>query len=134
MTERPAPERAATERALEAAFAGATRYVRSLPERPVAARAGAGELLARLGGPLPDGPSDPAEVIAQAEADRPVLLRGQQPLDPGDREDHGDDQRDAERDEEAGLEVVAFFGHKLIADMVTSRTATRLRVFGVKDA
>jgi hypothetical protein len=65
MTERAAPEPGATERALAAAFAGATRYVRSLPERPVAARAGAAELLARLGGPLPDGPSDPAEVVAQ---------------------------------------------------------------------
>jgi hypothetical protein len=68
MTERAAPEPTATERALAAAFAGATRYLRSLPERPVAARAGAGELLARLGGPLPDGPSDPAEVVAQLAA------------------------------------------------------------------
>ncbi len=58
-------DRAATERALEAAAAGATRYLRGLAERPVAARAGAEELLARLGGPLPDGPSDPAEVVAQ---------------------------------------------------------------------
>jgi glutamate/tyrosine decarboxylase-like PLP-dependent enzyme len=58
-------ERAATERALEAAAAGATRFLRGLAERPVAATAGAEELLARLGGPLPDGPSDPAEVVAQ---------------------------------------------------------------------
>src|SRR5918993_1200392 len=58
-------DRAATERALEAAAAGATRYLRGLAERPVAARAGAEELPARLGGPLPDGPSDPAEVVAQ---------------------------------------------------------------------
>ena len=54
-----------TEPALEAAAAHATRFLRGLPERPVAARAGAAELAARLGGPLPDGPSDPAEVVAQ---------------------------------------------------------------------
>src|ERR687894_1251279 len=58
-------DQAATERALEAAAAGATRYLRGLAERPVAATAGADELRARLGGPLPDGPSDPAEVVAQ---------------------------------------------------------------------
>jgi glutamate/tyrosine decarboxylase-like PLP-dependent enzyme len=54
-----------TEQALETAAAHATRFLRGLPERPVAARAGVEELRARLGGPLPDGPSDPAEVIAQ---------------------------------------------------------------------
>jgi glutamate/tyrosine decarboxylase-like PLP-dependent enzyme len=54
-----------TEAALEAAAAHATQFLRGLAERPVAARAGAGELAARLGGPLPDGPSDPAEVVAQ---------------------------------------------------------------------
>jgi glutamate/tyrosine decarboxylase-like PLP-dependent enzyme len=54
-----------TEQALEAAAAHATRFLRGLPERPVAARAGAGELRARLGGPLPEHPSDPAEVVAQ---------------------------------------------------------------------
>ena len=58
-------DQAATERALEAAAAGAIRYLRGLAERPVAATAGADELRARLGGPLPDGPSDPAEVVAQ---------------------------------------------------------------------
>jgi glutamate/tyrosine decarboxylase-like PLP-dependent enzyme len=58
-------EQAATERALAAAAAGATRFLRGLPERPVAATAGADELAARLGGPLPDGPSDPAEVVAR---------------------------------------------------------------------
>ena len=58
-------ERAAAEGALEAAFAGATRFLRGLPERPVPARAGAEVLAARLGGPLPEHPSDPAEVIAQ---------------------------------------------------------------------
>jgi glutamate/tyrosine decarboxylase-like PLP-dependent enzyme len=54
-----------TEQALEAAAAHATQFLRGLGERPVAARAGAAELLARLGGPLPDGPADPAEVVAQ---------------------------------------------------------------------
>jgi glutamate/tyrosine decarboxylase-like PLP-dependent enzyme len=54
-----------TEQALETAAARATQFLRGLPERPVAARSGADELRARLGGPLPDGPSDPAEVVAQ---------------------------------------------------------------------
>jgi glutamate/tyrosine decarboxylase-like PLP-dependent enzyme len=54
-----------TERALEEAAARAVEYLRGLPERPVAARIGAAELRTRLGGPLPDGPSDPAEVVAQ---------------------------------------------------------------------
>ena len=54
-----------TEQALEAAAAHAAQFLRGLPERPVAAGAGAAELRSRLGGPLPDGPTDPAEVIAQ---------------------------------------------------------------------
>jgi glutamate/tyrosine decarboxylase-like PLP-dependent enzyme len=54
-----------TEQALEAAAAHAVQFLRGLPQRPVAAAAGAAELHARLGGPLPDGPSDPAEVVAQ---------------------------------------------------------------------
>ena len=54
-----------TEQALETAAAHATRFLRGLAGRPVAATAGAEELRARLGGPLPDGPSDPAEVVAQ---------------------------------------------------------------------
>jgi glutamate/tyrosine decarboxylase-like PLP-dependent enzyme len=54
-----------TEQALEAAAAHATQFLRGLRQRPVAATAGAAELTARLGGPLPDGPSDPAEVVAQ---------------------------------------------------------------------
>jgi glutamate/tyrosine decarboxylase-like PLP-dependent enzyme len=58
-----------TEQALEAAAASATRFLRGLAARPVAATAGAEALRARLGGPLPDGPADPAEVVAQlAEA------------------------------------------------------------------
>jgi glutamate/tyrosine decarboxylase-like PLP-dependent enzyme len=54
-----------TEQALETAAAHATQFLRGLAERPVAASAGVEELRARLGGPLPDGPSDPAEVVAQ---------------------------------------------------------------------
>jgi glutamate/tyrosine decarboxylase-like PLP-dependent enzyme len=54
-----------TEPALEAAAAHATQFLRGLAERPVGATAGAEELRARLGGPLPDGPTDPAEVVAQ---------------------------------------------------------------------
>ena len=54
-----------TEPALEAAATHAAQFLRGLAERPVAARVGADELRARLGGPLPDGPSDPAEVVAQ---------------------------------------------------------------------
>jgi hypothetical protein len=54
-----------TERALEAAAAHATQFLGGLAERPVGAAAGAEELRARLGGPLPDGPTDPAEVVAR---------------------------------------------------------------------
>ncbi|MDF2745419.1 MAG: Pyridoxal-dependent decarboxylase, partial [Actinomycetia bacterium] len=54
-----------TEQALETAAAHATQFLRGLAERPVAASAGVEELRARLGGPLPDGPGDPAEVVTQ---------------------------------------------------------------------
>src|SRR5215218_9547883 len=54
-----------TEQALEAAAASATQFLRGLASRPVPATADAGELAARLGGRLPDGPSDPTEVVAQ---------------------------------------------------------------------
>jgi glutamate/tyrosine decarboxylase-like PLP-dependent enzyme len=54
-----------TEHALEAAAASATRFLRGLADRPVAATAAAEELRARLGGPMPEGPSDPAEVVAE---------------------------------------------------------------------
>jgi glutamate/tyrosine decarboxylase-like PLP-dependent enzyme len=54
-----------TEQALETAATHATRFLRGLPERPVTATAGAQELRARLGGPLPDHGSDPAEVVAE---------------------------------------------------------------------
>ena len=42
----------------------ATRYLATLPDRPVAPDPAALDRLAGLGGPLPDGPSDPAEVLA----------------------------------------------------------------------
>jgi glutamate/tyrosine decarboxylase-like PLP-dependent enzyme len=54
-----------TERAIEVAAAHAAQFLHGLPERPAAAGAGAAELRARLGGPLPEGPTDPAEVVAQ---------------------------------------------------------------------
>jgi glutamate/tyrosine decarboxylase-like PLP-dependent enzyme len=54
-----------TERALEEAAAHAAQFLRGLPQRPAGSRAGAAELWARLGGPLPEGPTDPAEVVAQ---------------------------------------------------------------------
>ena len=54
-----------TERALEEAAAHAVQFLRGLPDRPAGSRAGAEELRARLGGPLPDGPTDAAEVVAQ---------------------------------------------------------------------
>lgn len=50
-------------------------YRESLAERPVPASASAEELRARLGGPLPDGPEDPAAVTrALAEASEPGLM------------------------------------------------------------
>src|SRR6266511_1279195 len=54
-----------TERALEEAAAHAVQFLRGLPDRHVGPRAGAEELRARLGEPLPDGPTDAAEVVAQ---------------------------------------------------------------------
>jgi len=54
-----------TERALEEAAAHAVQFLQGLPDRHVGPKAGADELRARLGGPLPDGPTDPAEVVAQ---------------------------------------------------------------------
>jgi glutamate/tyrosine decarboxylase-like PLP-dependent enzyme len=49
--------------ALETARRHAERFLGSLPDRPVWPRATYPELLQTLGGPLPDGPSDPAEVV-----------------------------------------------------------------------
>jgi glutamate/tyrosine decarboxylase-like PLP-dependent enzyme len=51
------------DRLLERTAARAAEFLRGLPDRPVGASAGVDELLEALGGPLPDGPSDPAEVV-----------------------------------------------------------------------
>ncbi|WP_185994998.1 pyridoxal phosphate-dependent decarboxylase family protein [Nocardioides campestrisoli] len=49
--------------ALDRAHAHALAWLRSLPDRPVPPRAGAEEVTARLGPDLPDGGTDPAEVV-----------------------------------------------------------------------
>jgi glutamate/tyrosine decarboxylase-like PLP-dependent enzyme len=65
----------ATSRALGEAARRAQRFLDGLPDRPVGATAAAAELLARLGGPLPEGPADPAEVVARlADAAEPGLV------------------------------------------------------------
>ncbi len=51
------------DRLLERAAARAAEFLHGLPDRPVGAPAGVEELLGTLGGPLPDGPTDPAEVV-----------------------------------------------------------------------
>jgi glutamate/tyrosine decarboxylase-like PLP-dependent enzyme len=57
------------------ALARALGYLEGLPERPVGSRARRAELHAGLGGPLPETPSDPREVIAAlATAAEPGLL------------------------------------------------------------
>ena len=43
----------------------AADFLESLPERPVMPQVDLGELRARMGGPVPDGPSDPREVVAE---------------------------------------------------------------------
>src|SRR5574342_537008 len=49
--------------ALDRAAAHARTWLASMPDRRVVAAATADELLPMLAGPLPEGPSDPAEVI-----------------------------------------------------------------------
>ena len=57
------------------AFDRALCYLEGLPDRPVRSTASLAELRASLGGPVPDGPSDPREVIAGlATAAEPGLL------------------------------------------------------------
>ena len=51
------------DRLLERTAARAAEFLHGLPDRPVGATASVDELLASLGGPLPEGPSDPAEVV-----------------------------------------------------------------------
>ena len=48
---------------LSAAHRHADAYLATLGERPVAPQISRADLIARLGGPLPDGPSDPVAVI-----------------------------------------------------------------------
>ena len=54
----------AYEAALSAAHEHALQWLRSLPTRPVVPRASPDDIAAALGPELPDGPSDPAEVVA----------------------------------------------------------------------
>jgi hypothetical protein len=49
---------------LNAAASRASRYLETLDARGVAPSPQAVEALARLGGPLPDGPSAPQDVLA----------------------------------------------------------------------
>ena len=61
--------------ALDEAHRRATAYLAGLPERPVGPEATADELRQALGGPLPDKPSDPRDVVAAlAEAVEGGLL------------------------------------------------------------
>jgi glutamate/tyrosine decarboxylase-like PLP-dependent enzyme len=55
-------------RPLGEAFDQALAYLEGLPGRPVPARAGLAELRAALGGPLPERPLDPREVVAELAA------------------------------------------------------------------
>ena len=50
---------------LAQAAAHAARYLEGVPERPVPASVSADDLVAAFGGPLPDGPQSPAEVLEQ---------------------------------------------------------------------
>jgi glutamate/tyrosine decarboxylase-like PLP-dependent enzyme len=50
------------------AFDHALAYLEGLPARPVTTRAGLAELRAALGGPLPERPQDPSEVVAALAA------------------------------------------------------------------
>ena len=57
------------------AFARASAYLEGLPSRPVGSHAEAEDLRAVLGGPLPDGPTEPREVIAAlADGAEPGML------------------------------------------------------------
>jgi len=57
---------------LRRAGALAEEFIEALPERAVGPRAGVDELRAALGGPLPDGPTDPVHVVEE-------LARGADP-------------------------------------------------------
>ena len=53
----------AYDQALDRAARHARSWLASLPDRPVGPRLTADDLADVLGGPLPDGPTDPAEVV-----------------------------------------------------------------------
>jgi glutamate/tyrosine decarboxylase-like PLP-dependent enzyme len=57
-----------TRKLFERTAAYAADFVESLPTRPVAAQAEVDELRAALGGPLPEGPSDPERVVSELAA------------------------------------------------------------------
>jgi len=62
-------------RPLGEAFDQALAYLEGLPARPVAGRVGLAELRATLGGPLPERPLDPREVVAElARAAEPGVV------------------------------------------------------------
>ena len=46
----------------------AADFLESVPERPVFPRVGLDDLRARLGGPLPESPTEPREVVAELAA------------------------------------------------------------------
>jgi hypothetical protein len=48
----------------------AADFLESVPDRPVFPRVGPDELRARLGGPLPEDPTDPSSVVADLAARR----------------------------------------------------------------
>jgi glutamate/tyrosine decarboxylase-like PLP-dependent enzyme len=63
------------EAVLERAYAHARAWLASMPDRNIPPRRTADELLASLGGPLPEGPSDPAAVVdLLAESIEPGLM------------------------------------------------------------
>ena len=67
------------EEALDRARDIAREFFRSLPERPVGARATFEELVGALGGPLPESPEEPASVVtALARAVEPGLIASAQ--------------------------------------------------------
>ena len=49
--------------ALDRARAHADAWLASMPDRPVSPRVAIDEILATIGRPLPDGPTDPVEVV-----------------------------------------------------------------------
>jgi hypothetical protein len=64
-----------TRRLFERTAGYAADFVESLPSRPVAAQADTDELRAALGGPRPEGPSDPEQVVSElAAAAEPGLV------------------------------------------------------------